>query len=291
MGIMIGPDTPVGDVARIDTVAGAGDTEDGVNPAADATVFTLIDLGDARNVGLADPSDRKLYFLAPLVEPGTEFEGDDPFLNGVTFVVRFRILPIMADVDMATDDFISNQGGDPYVFENPVTYLYETSDRVHVGVGYVDPDFPELNVIAGVGYYSENAVSICVNTFESATDGGDNVPIGEGPIDNTEFHTIWVNAKTDETDNLLVNVRAFIDGGTTATEAQIVREVGGEDLDLPDPEEMDDYTGLTQLCVNLGSAGTPNTGAFQFDYVAASIDGAFDPVPGAGVPVLEWSLY
>ncbi len=272
--IMIGPDTPVGEVARIDTIAGAGETEDGQTPAADAIVFTVIDLGDPRDVlGGSDPSDRKQFFLAPLHEPGYVFPNDDPFDAGVTFVTRFRVLPIVADPLTAGTDASTD----------PITFIPPASDRAQVGIGFYDPAFTEFKTLVPVGYYAENTIGII-------GDGPAVLPIADN-IDPTQFHTVWINAKTDPNDFAIILVRAFLDGSTTAVELSFTRD--GVSDTSGDPEDVQDNTavwgGSPELSINLGQAGTDTVGALQFDYVAATYAGAFDPA--GGVFVVDWSVY
>ncbi len=288
------------EVTRIDVIEGAGDTEDGENPAEDATVFTLIDLGDPRSIeGIDDPSDRKQYFLAPLHEPGFDafeelFPSGDPFAEGITFVTRYRIFPLSVDLLVGDDVVVPETLGPNDTLMN----IPEASDRAHVGVGFVDPVIGDFRVIVGHGYFQPNSVQILVDTppeiEEAEGDGAANAPIAEG-ISNTEFHSIWMTAQADPEDDLVINVRAWIDGGLEPVEGQINRLSN----DLPNPESLqsnDEWAGFRELSINLGSAGTPRIGAFQYDYVAATVNGAFEPEPGSfspggGTPVQTWSIY
>ena len=261
------------DVARIDIVEGAGDTEDGVTPSADATVFTLTDFGDPSSISLPEPSDRKQFFLAPLHEPGYEFMPEDPFETGVTFIVRYRVVPMDASLRIGGDEPATD----------PITFVPPASSRAQVGIGFRDVVFPEYNTLVAIGYYSENTLSILGN--------GELLPVAEN-IDTTEFHSIWVNAKTSPDDFGIIQIRAFVDGSTEAAEGEILRPgVGGTGID---PEDMQDsanpeWTDMPELCINLGFAGTGSVGIFQFDYVAATFAGAFDPQ--AAVAVESWELH
>ena len=291
-----------GDLVRIETIPGEGDTEDGVNPAEDATVLRLVDLGDPRTIGLPDPSDRKIFFLGPLHGPGELTE--DPFITGVTYIARYRIFPIIPDRDIGAGLSLVNLALDPDQDGIPdgdgtLRFIPEASDRAHVGLGYVDPaDQDNRNIVVGTGYFNLGSLEILVNDKSvvegtSSTDGDENVKILEN-IDTTAFHTVWVSAKADPDDPSKINVRAFADGSLTPVTAVIQR--GPTDTtDRPNPEDMQDdrnpeWTGQKELSFNIGSAGTDAAGGFQYDYLAATMAGAFDPQP-AGTSVVHWELY
>jgi hypothetical protein len=285
----------VGDVVRVDTLEGLGDTEDGVNPAADAVAMRLIDLGDPRTLDIADPSDRKIFFLAALHGPGELNE--DPFLNGVTYCARFRIFPIVPDIDVGASQALVQIALDPDGDGEPngdgtLQFIPEASDRAHVGIGYVDPSDGTQNILVGVGYYTQNTLSVLINDPDSADDIGlNNVPV-LSDIDTTAFHSVWISAKTDPSDSNLINVRAFGDGSLEAVEAVIMRE--GASADRPDPEDLQDnaeWAGLKELAFNIGSAGTNAAGGFQYDYIVGTMAGAFDPQGAGSTPVDEWELY
>lgn len=285
------------EVVRIDSVAGVGDTEDGENPATDATVLTLVDLGDPRGLGISDPSDRKLYFLAPLHEPDfavfDQFPDLDPFKQGLTFAARFRIFPLPIDETIQNGDselVIPDTLGPGDTLQN----IPEASDRAHIGLGFVDPGISDFRVIVGCGYYNPDSIELLVDTPDGEDDGTANPKIVEG-ISNTEFHSIWITAEADPEDDLRIIVKAYVDGSLEPVEGVINRLSG----DLPNPEELQDnpeWEGFPELSINLGSAGTTAIGAFQYDWVAASIEGAFEPTegafsPGGGTSVPNWSLF
>jgi hypothetical protein len=270
------------EVVRIDVVEGAGDTEDGETAAEDATALTIVDIGDPRDPPLsvgADPSDRKIYFLAPLHEPEFDVIPLDPLEQGVTFIARFRIVPMPLD-KAVSDEALPEQ--------DPITFIPESSDRAQVGLGFVDPAATAFNALIGVGYFTEGTLSLL--THDAADpDGDENVPIAAG-IDTTEFHSVWVNAITDPADFNTIHVKAYIDGGSTPVEAQLTR--GGTDAPAPEDLQDDanpDWAGIPELSINLGSAGTPSVGILQYDYVAATFAGAFDPVQTTRVHA--WELY
>jgi len=102
-----------------------------------------------------------------------------------------------------------------------------------------------------------------------------------------------MTAQTDPENDLIINVKAYIDGSLEPVEGVINRNSG----DLPNPEDLqenDEWAGFPELAFNLGSAGTTAIGAFQYDYVAATIDGAFAPEAGSfspGTAVPKWELY
>lgn len=283
--VEIGPGQPVDAVVKIEVLAGEGETEDGVTKVADATVMTLIDLGDPRVLGLSDPSDRKIFFLGPLHQPGDITE--DPFIQGITFCARYKILPIVPDPDIGASlagisDILDEDGF--------LRYIPEQSDRAHVGIGYFDPaDQDNQNILVGTGYYDEGALSILVND-QGDPDGDENIPIVSG-IDTTAFHSVWVNAKRDETDPLLIHVKAYADGSLIPVEATIRR---GASVDRPNPENLQSnaaWAGFQELSFNIGSAGTGAAGAFQYDYLLATMAGAFDPQPEGQTELQEWALY
>ncbi len=288
----------VGDVVQVEEIAGVGDTEDGETPAENTVALRLVDLGDPRDLGFSDPSDRKLFFLGPLHEPGELTE--DPFLNGVTFCARFRIFPIVPDPDIgAGQDLVDialdpDQDGEPDG-DGTLRFIPEASDRAHVGIGYVNPEDGEQNILVGVGYYTQGTLSVLVNDPEGEAADNDiglnNVPILTD-IDTTAFHTVWVNAQTDPDDPMLINVRAFGDGSTEPVEA-VIQRGSGDEVDRPNPEDLQDnseWSGLQELAFNIGSAGTPAAGGFQYDYLVGTMAGAFDPEP-AGTPVDNWEVY
>ena len=287
----------VGDVVRIETLEGVGETEDGVTATADAIAMRLIDLGNPTELGIAEPSDRKIFFLAALHEPGELTE--DPFLNGITYCARFRIFPIVPDVDIGASQDLVNVALDPDGDGVPngdgtLRFIPEASDRAHVGIGYVDPDDTLQNILVGVGYYTEGTLSVLVNDIEGDTAdadyGGVNVPILTD-IDTTAFHSVWISAKLDAEDPTLINVRAFGDGSLEPIEAVIQR---GEEVDRPDPEELQDnaaWNGLKELAFNIGSAGTSAAGGFQYDYFVGTMAGAFDPQGAGATHVSGWELY
>lgn len=88
-----GSDDPGGynpDDLQLLTIAGQGETEDGVNPAADALVLQVQD-----NSPGTDGTGRKIKFMKPFA--GTYNTGvQDNLINlngGVTIVVRFKVVP------------------------------------------------------------------------------------------------------------------------------------------------------------------------------------------------------
>lgn len=300
--VFIAPDVLAGDVVRIETIAGVGDTEDGVNAAADASVLRLVDLGDPRVLQISEPSDRKIFFTGPLHQPGELTE--DPFVNGITYIARFRIFPIFPDRDIgASLDLVAlalDPDGDGVPDgDGSLRFIPEASDRAHVGVGYVDPDNDLDRTLVGVGFYNQGTLEILVNDASEVAgdttgrDGDENVPILTD-IDTTEFHSVWVNAKVDANDPGAITVRAFANGSTTPVVATILRNDGtAAAADRPNPETMggDQWTGVKQLSFNIGSAGTPAAGGFQFDYMCATLAGAFDPQSAGGSDVAAWELY
>ncbi|MEW6233764.1 MAG: hypothetical protein AB1656_00115, partial [Candidatus Omnitrophota bacterium] len=275
LAVEIAPGVPVGDVVSINTVAGVGETEDGKTKAADAIAMRLIDLGDPRKLNLADPSDRKIFFLGALHKPGELTE--DPFIKGITYCARFRIFPIAPDPDIGVGLDLVNLALDPDGDGVPngdglLHFIPEASDRAHVGVGYVDPADDLARTLVGVGYYTDGTLSILIND-KGDPDGDENIPILTG-IDTAAFHTVWVSAKLDANDPTIVNVRAFGDGSTTPVLANIQR---GSGVDRPDPEDLQDnaaWAGKKEIAFNIGSAGTNAAGGFQYDYFVATMAGA-----------------
>jgi hypothetical protein len=174
--------------------------------------------------------------------------------------------------------------------DGTLRFIPEASDRSHVGVGYVDPAFPEENTLIGTGYYTEGTLSLLVND-QADPDGDENVPILSN-IDTTEFHSVWISAKIDPNDVNVINVRAFADGSTTPVTANIVRGPGA--IDPPAPEDLQDnaaWSGQTELAFNIGSAGTNAAGGFQYDWMVATTAGAFDPqAAGGGTAVHNWEI-
>ncbi len=296
--VYIKPDVLVGDVVRIETIEGAGDTEDGETPAEDAVCLRIVDLGDPRDFTGGDPSDRKIFFLGALHGPGELTE--DPFLQGVTYIARYRVFPIVPDRDIGAGLELVELALDPDGDGVPngdgtLRFIPEASDRAHVGVGYVDPADGIQNVLVGTGYYTEGELSVLVNDKSvmegiDDVDGDENVPVLTN-IDTTEFHTVWINAQADPSDPMVINVRAFGDGSLDPVETTIIR---GEDVDRPNPEDLQDnseWSGQLEIAFNIGSAGTPAAGGFQYDYLCATMAGAFDPQPAGGTPVNNWEVY
>lgn len=300
--VFIAPGVLVGEVVRIETIAGVGDTEDGVNPAADASVLRLVDLGDPRVLGISDPSDRKIFLTGPLHQPGELNE--DPFVNGITYVARLRIFPIFPDPDIGASQALVALALDPDGDGIPdgdgsLRFIPEASNRSHVGIGYVDPDDDLVRALVGVGFYNKGSLEVLVNDASTVAgdttgrDGDENVKI-LSDIDTTAFHTVWVNAKVSDSDPGAITVRAFADGSTTPVIATILRNDGAAAAaDRPNPETMggNQWTGVKQLSFNIGSAGTNAAGGFQFDYMCATLAGAFDPQPAGGSDVAAWELY
>lgn len=304
LGVEIAPGVPVGEVVRIETIPGEGDTEDGTNKAADAKVLRLVDVGDPRVLQLVDPSDRKIFFTGPLHKAGDLTE--DPFVKGITFIARFRIFPIYPDPDIGASQDLVKLALDPdgdgvQDGDGSLRFIPEASDRSHVGVGYVDPANDLDRALVGVGFYNQGTLEILVNdesevagqTGTGFRDGDENVPIITG-IDTTKFHTVWVNAKVDAANPGAITVRAFADGGKTATVGTILRHDGAAAApDRPNPETMGgtEWTDVKQLAFNIGSAGTSAAGAFQFDYMCATLAGAFDPSGSISTDVGHWELF
>lgn len=292
MQVYILPDVLVGDVVRIETLAGVGDTEDGKIPTADAIALRIIDLGDPRKLDIQDPGDRKIFFLGPLHKPGELTE--DPFAKGITFCARFRIFPIVPDPDIGVGLSLVNAALDPNGDGIPdgdgtLRFIPEASDRAHVGIGYIDPADDTQSILTGVGYYTQNTLSILVNDTADP-DGDENIPILTG-IDTAQFHTVWLNAKTDPADPMLIRVKAYGDGSLKPVEAVIQR---GTDVDRPNPENLQsnaEWAGFKELSFNIGSAGTDAAGGFQYDYLVATMAGAFDPQPAGSADVASWELY
>ncbi len=294
MQVYILPDVLVGDVVKVETLTGAGETEDGKTPAADAIALRIIDLGDPRKLDIQDPSDRKIFFLAPLHKPGELTV--DPFVKGITFCARFRIFPIVPDPDIGVGLDLVNLALDPNGDGIPdgdgtLRFIPEASNRAHVGVGYFDPADDLQSILTGVGYYTQDTLSILVNDTADP-DGDENIPILTG-IDTAKFHAVWLNAKTDPADPMLIRVKAYGDGSLKPVEAVIQRGTE-DDVNRPNPEDMQDnaeWTGLKELSFNIGSAGTNAAGGFQYDYLVATMAGAFDPQPAGSTPVASWELY
>ncbi|NPU95841.1 MAG: hypothetical protein HPY51_01320 [Candidatus Omnitrophica bacterium] len=290
--VFILPDVLVGDVVQVETLPGVGDTEDGKTPAADAIALRIIDLGDPRILGFADPSDRKIFFLGPLHQPGELTT--DPYIQGITFCARFRIFPIVPDPDIGVGQTLVDLALDPDGDGIPdgdgtLRFIPEASDRAHVGVGYYDPADDTQSILTGVGYYTQNTLSILVNDTADP-DGDENIPILTD-IDTAQFHTVWLNAKTDPADPMQIRVKAYGDGSLTPVEAVIRR---GTDVDRPNPENLQSnaqWAGFKELSFNIGSAGTPAAGGFQYDYLVATMAGAFDPQPAGATSVPTWELY
>ncbi|MBN2325764.1 MAG: hypothetical protein JXR73_01330 [Candidatus Omnitrophica bacterium] len=298
MEVYIQEDVLVGDVVQVETLEGVGETEDGVTPAEDAIAMRLIDLGDPRELGLSDPSDRKIFFLGALHAPGELTE--DPFLNGITFCARFRIFPIIPDRDIGAGQDLVEVALDPDGDGVPdgdgtLRFIPEASDRAHVGIGFYNPSDTTQNVLVGVGYYTQGTMSVLVNNLDTTTDpedhGLNNTPILT-EIDTTAFHSVWISAKADPDDPTMINVRAFGDGSTEAVEAVIQR--GSDAVDLPNPEDLQDnaeWSGIMELAFNIGSAGTDAAGGFQYDYILGTMAGAYDPQPAGSTDVASWDLY
>lgn len=289
--VFIRPGELAGDVVRVETIAGAGDTEDGVTKAADAKAMRLIDLGDPRAF-VADPSDRKIFFQGPLHAPGALTV--DPFINGITYAARYRIFPIVPDPDIGASQALVLLALDPDGDGVPngdgtLRFIPEASDRAHVGVGYVDPANGEQNILVGTGFYTESTLSILVNDAGDP-DGDENVPILTG-IDTTAFQSVWVSAKLDTADPTKINVRAFVNGSTTPVITSIFRN---PTPDRPNPESLQGnaaWAGNKELSFNIGSAGTNAAGGFQYDWIVGTMAGAFDPqVAGGGTEVHNWEL-
>jgi len=289
LGVEIAPGVPVGDVVSIQTEAGVGDTEDGITKSADAIAMRLIDLGDPRKLNLTDPSDRKIFFLGALHNPGELT--DDPFIKGITCCARFRIYPIAPDPDIGVGLDLVNLALDPDGDGVPngdglLHFIPEASDRAHVGVGFVDPADDLARTLVGVGYYTEGTLSILAED-KADPDGDENIPILTG-IETSAFHSVWVNAKLDPNDSMKVNIRAFGDGSTKPVTYTLVRG----DADRPNPESLQSnaaWAGQKELAFNIGSAGTNAAGGFEYDYFVATTAGAFDPVSATDVEL--WELY
>lgn len=289
----------VGDVVQVETLTGVGDTEDGKTKVKDAVAMRLIDLGDPRKLNLSDPSDRKIFFMGALHKPGELT--DDPFVKGITYCARFRIFPIVPDIDIGASEALVAVALDPDGDGVPdgdgtLRFIPEASDRAHVGVGYNDPANGVMNILVGVGYYTQNTLSVLINDPEGQAAGkdygGKNVPI-LNDIDTTAFHTVWISAKADAADPMKINIRAFGDGSTKAVEAVILRGEG-DTVDRPNPENLQsnaEWTGQLELAFNIGSAGTNAAGGFQYDYLVATMAGAFDPTPAGSTAVSSWELY
>ncbi len=290
-----------GDVVRIDTIPGAGDTEDGSTPAEDAMVFTMIDLGEPRVLGIDDPSDRKLNFIhVARTEDGEmiEFPYQD---GGITLLVRYRVPPIEHEAPFQEANEFS--GDPPFIFaERPWTP--PQYDRVQVGLGYIDEAFTDLVVTTGVGYYAPNSLWILGNYEE----GGNNHPLARTDIDDpgeylvggienhlirddidtTEFHSIWLTAQAQEEDPWMIDVSVWIDGEAEPALETVIQR-GPDAPTPPDPNEEGAFPGF-QTNIEIGAAATNNFAAFQFDYIAARFDQAIPPEPSE-TSVQTWELY
>lgn len=300
--VEIAPGVPVGDVVRIETIAGEGDTEDGVTPAEDASVLRLVDVGDPRDLGIPEPSDRKIFFLGALHGPGELTE--DPFVNGVTFISRYRIFPIFPDPDIGASQDLVQLALDPDGDGEPdgdgsLRFIPEASDRAHVGLGYVDPEDDEARTLIGTGFFNLGTLEVLTNdasevaesTDEADRDGDENIVV-LSDIDTAAFHTIWVSAQVDPSDPAIINIRAFANGSLTPVEGTINRST--EFGDRPNPEDLQEnaeWAGFKEIAFNIGSAGTSAAGGFQYDYMCATLAGAFDPQPAGGTSVTMWELY
>ncbi len=278
-----------GEVVRIDTIGGAGDTEDGSTPADDASVLTLIDLGDPRDWTGGDPSDRKLMFAAMANrEEGLE----KPFVNGgVTFLVRYRMLPL----DMSTPFQSDNDWADPPFNFAERPWIPEQYDRVQVGIGYFDEVWPDHEISIGIGYYAENSLFIQGNDTEDP-DGDENILISD-QVDTTAFNSVWVTAiaeeydpNTAEDEEMSITVRAWVNGSAEPLCEGIVQR-GPDVADRPDPHDLGDFPGFPQAIVEFGMCATNNYGAMQIDYICARFDEAVEPEPGTPVNVSNWSLF
>jgi hypothetical protein len=264
-----------GDVVRLDIVSGQGDTENGNSKAADASVLTFFDLGDPRSLGtIADPSDRKLYLQHVMTDALGEPIVRPLEAEGITILYRFRALtPNLTTPYKAGANF-------------SVLPHDNNGDKPQIGFGYFDMDDPTFEIAVGASVYSANTINFTNRSGSSGNPVGPAIVTG---IDPSQFHSVWMTAKTvDPAVPDYVRVKAWVDGSLTPNFEMDVLRAGLEGGTVD--EEGDKFQDKTQTLVCLGSQGTGDILAMQIDYICANPHKAIEPqAPQSDVD--NWLLY
>ena len=264
-----------GDVVRLDTVIGQGDTENGTTPAADASVLTFFDLGDPRALGTitSDPSDRKLYLQHVMTDALGEPIVRPLEAEGVTLLFRFR-----AFTPNLTTPYKAGANFSVLPHDN-------NGDKPQIGFSYFDMEDTALEISVGASVYSADTINL---TNRAGSTGNPVAPAIVSGIDPSQFHSVWMTAKAvnPETPDY-IRVKAWVDGSLTPNFEMDVYRAGLEGGTVD--EEGDLYQDKTQSMISIGSQGTGDILAMQIDYICANPYKAIEPQSSSDVD--HWQLY
>jgi hypothetical protein len=205
-------------------------TEDGV------TLLRIQDIGDPRDLGISDPSNRKIYLT----------HAADISLDALTIEVKMRVA-----TTPPLDDQIS---GDPWPAEGIGYHIRDGGKGmigVSDGVGIISFSLGQ----AGEADYPDAASDLLVMNNLVGTEPSGDVDTGEGELnavaidDASQWNTFVIEIAAGGTGTHVVTISA--NGG--AAQSFDVTEGDGTEADVP--------------YVAIGSSGTGGTTAFDVDYI------------------------
>ena len=212
----------------IESLTGQGDG------GGDASVLRIVDPGDPRDNGFADPgSNRKIYQGYDLATSGVATDAS-PFDEGVTLLFRFR--------QLKTEEM------DPF----------DTTDPDADGTGYAP--FSTLKSVLGVVSRTFGSINLgftvldgklVVNNVVSELEPRVEIPL----CDPTSFVSVWASAVNEGGQ---VHLTLWIDGGLLPAFDGLVT-LGGDTDDFAD--------GARSNYLYLGLGATGQAGAFDVDYL------------------------
>jgi len=228
------------------TILIPGAADDG----GDAEVLSIVDTGDPRPRGFADPSNRKLWFCHDVAQDGVD--GSSSLANGFTMIVRSRNHP---DIDPNTPGWQLPDGGVDNDSGNGVAPGYTLRDGGKGGHGFYDTAL-DRNLSCtpyGTGKYQ----------FPPQVAEGTTPPNLLDVGDNTVFHALWITAAAG-TQPDRYDITVYVDGSTTPS-AVFQNAQLGDDTDCD---------GISHL--HMGFHSTPQVGGLQVDYFGYKV-GLFEP--------------
>jgi len=154
-------------------------------------VLSIEDTGDPRDAGVAEPSNRKIYFQQEATSAGNIFE------DGVTFIARWRINP--DPLEAAADGYTLHSGG-----KGQVGIVHDGSEA---GDG-VDYNLSFALDSGGLLYFANE----------------DQAPLEVG--DEFQFHAVWATAIIS---GGAVSLDVYVDGAMTPAFSDDVTLDDGED--------------------------------------------------------------
>ncbi len=255
------PHAPGG--AGITSYPGAGEG------GADASVLTIVDIGDPRsaNPPFPDPSNRKVFFCHNVAQEFQIDQGlaDTAFREGLTLIVRMRQPP---DQDPETPGHQLMDGGIDDDAGQGAAPGYALRDGGKGGVGYYAQGLDRMFTITphGLNGYQlppEIAAGLRPTNF---------LPVE----DNTKFDTMWITIEDPEVDDRFA-VTIYMNGSQ-------VPSLVLENIQFGDDTDCDGQSHL-----HMGFHSTPQKGSVEVDYFGYKV-GLYEPFsdcPGGFIAKLD----